>query len=245
MLIYKQMDRFLSARDKIYLTIALSSDFFGGLDFQAVPVAHLFDFYTGDSGKSQASFNQAIFRGLKSKQIEKVNKDTDVSLKLTITGRKVLFNDFPQLSHRNEGWDKQWRIVTFDIGEADRSTRDNLREKLKKLGFGTLQESLYLSPFPLPENLNDFLDTGGLLDRVHIFEAKVLGGGDIKALADRVWKLAEINRLYKKILVSYKQSGDHVETANKYLETFALDPLLPKELLPVDWSADRVKKLLK
>lgn len=247
------MDRFLSARDKIYLTIALASDFFGGLDFQAVPAAFLFDLYTGDSGESKASFNQAIFRGLKSKQIEKASKDADASLKLTTVGRKVLFKDFPQLEHRSEGWDKQWRIVTFDIGEADRSTRDNLREKLKKLGFGTLQESLYLSPFPLPENLNDFLDTGGLLDRVHIFEAKVLGGpstssgqgGHEREMADRVWKLAEINRRYKKILVSYKQSGDKVETANKYLETFALDPLLPRELLPADWCVDKVRRLLK
>lgn len=239
------MERFLSARDKIFLTIGLSSQFIGGSDFSPVPVSLLFDLYTGESGESKSSFNQAIFRGLKAKQLEKVGKEPDASLKLTPLGRKLLFHDFPQLNNRLEEWDKLWRIVTFDIGEADRAMRDTLREKLKKVGFGTLQESLYLYPFPLPEDLDDFLDTEGLLDRVHIFEAKVLGGGDVKAMAERVWKLLEINRRYKKILVSNKQGGDKVETANKYLETLVVDPLLPKELLPSDWNADKVRRLLR
>lgn len=261
------MDRFLSARDKIFLTIALSSQFSGGSDFSPIPVSLLFKLYTksnsakaGDSGESKASFNQAIFRALKSKQLassagpsrRRSDENPETSLSLTTVGRKILYNDFPQLNHLSEEWDHLWRIVTFDIGEADRATRDNLREKLKKLGFGTLQESLYLSPFPLPEDLYDFLDTEGLLDRVHIFEAKTLGAGhqsapgySEKLIADRVWRLSEINRRYKKILVNSKQSGDKVETSNLYLETFVIDPLLPKELLPADWSADKVRKLLK
>lgn len=239
------MNRFLSARDKIFLTISMAADFLGGADFQPVSSSYLYNLYTGPTGESKASFNQAIFRGLKAKQLEKVGKGEETTLKLTPIGRKLLFHDFPQLLHRGEVWDRLWRIITFDIGEADRATRDNLRERLKKLGFGALQESFYLSPFELPEDLFDFLDTEGLLDRVHIFEAKALGGGDERLMAEKVWGLSEMNRHYKKVLVSQKIEADSVTTANMYLTVLASDPLLPKELLPLDWSADKVRKLLK
>ena len=44
-------------------------------------------------------------------------------------------------------WDKKWRIVIFDIPNEIRKARDILRERLKRLGFIQLQESVFIYPF--------------------------------------------------------------------------------------------------
>lgn len=45
-------------------------------------------------------------------------------------------------------WDRNWRIVFFDIPEVHKSARDALSHKLKQLGFVQLQRSVWVHPFP-------------------------------------------------------------------------------------------------
>ncbi|MBI2607674.1 MAG: hypothetical protein HYW51_02520 [Candidatus Doudnabacteria bacterium] len=45
-------------------------------------------------------------------------------------------------------WDKQWRLVIFDIPEKFRLARDHFRLKLKELGFHQLQKSAWVHPYP-------------------------------------------------------------------------------------------------
>lgn len=54
-------------------------------------------------------------------------------------------------------WDKRWRILIFDIPERQRYKRDALRFKLNDLGLKQLQESVWVTPYPLPESFSDFL----------------------------------------------------------------------------------------
>jgi DNA-binding transcriptional regulator PaaX len=44
-------------------------------------------------------------------------------------------------------WDGKWRILTFDIKEARRSTRDNMRRMLMHIGFFPLQRSVWVYPY--------------------------------------------------------------------------------------------------
>jgi phenylacetic acid degradation operon negative regulatory protein len=54
-------------------------------------------------------------------------------------------------------WDGLWRILIFDIPERQRHKRDSLRNTLLSLGLKQLQESVWITPFPLPDEFNDFL----------------------------------------------------------------------------------------
>jgi len=53
-------------------------------------------------------------------------------------------------------WDGKWRIVVFDIPEKMRKARNELRHKLKNLGFYELQKSVLVFPYDCKSEV-DFL----------------------------------------------------------------------------------------
>ena len=60
-------------------------------------------------------------------------------------------------------WDGHWRIVIFDLPETLKKWREFLRVRLKNdLGFWSLQESVYITPHPVTEELDDFLNEWNL-----------------------------------------------------------------------------------
>jgi len=70
-------------------------------------------------------------------------------------------------------WDKKWRIVLFDIPEAQRKIRDALRKKLKELGFLEFQKSVFIFPYPCEDEINFVINFFGLSDHVYYLEAPI------------------------------------------------------------------------
>lgn len=44
-------------------------------------------------------------------------------------------------------WDGKWRLLTFDIKEERKGTRDKIRFTLKRIGFLRLQDSVWVYPY--------------------------------------------------------------------------------------------------
>lgn len=63
-------------------------------------------------------------------------------------------------------WDKRWRVLIFDVSKDRNKTRDFLRRKLKELGFYRLQQSVWVTPYPIPESFADFLKNYKLVKNV-------------------------------------------------------------------------------
>ncbi len=49
--------------------------------------------------------------------------------------------------------DTKWKMIIFDIPESQRPIRDYLRVKLKQLGFKKWQNSIWVTPYKLPEEV--------------------------------------------------------------------------------------------
>jgi phenylacetic acid degradation operon negative regulatory protein len=47
-------------------------------------------------------------------------------------------------------WDGKWRMVLFDIPDAQTQLRDELRATLQIVGFLRVQNSVYVFPYPVP-----------------------------------------------------------------------------------------------
>jgi len=52
-----------------------------------------------------------------------------------------------------EKWDEKWRIVIFDIPNKKRIAREVLRNKLHKMNFYPLQESVFIHPYPCEKEI--------------------------------------------------------------------------------------------
>lgn len=150
------------------------------------------------------NFGRMVERNLKTGEIEKVIKKGEVYLRLTTSGKERIKRDFPIISLQNQKWDRRWRIVIFDIAEVSRKTRDLLRLKLKELGFGMLQESVWLTPYDFLLDFREFLNENGLNDFVYSMEISHLLAGDPLNLVKKVWKLDELNKEYEEFLEKVK-----------------------------------------
>lgn len=194
------------------------------------------------------NFYHLIWRSLKAQEIEKIEKDGEIYLRITSNGQKEVMREFTLFSLSKKPWDRRWRIVLFDIEEENRGTRDLFRKKLKELGFGMLQKSVWITPHDILADFSEFLDSKNLSDRVFIFETTVLTGNQ-KELAKRVWHLDKLIEEYLTIYQDFIKDNDRYLQLNKYREKFMSvllrDPFLPKELLPTDYQREKLWQMLK
>jgi len=84
--------------------------------------------------------------------LEKYKSRDREYLKLSSKGEAALLS----LERKEDG---KWKMIIFDIPEQQRDIRDYLRAKLKQLGFKKWQNSIWITPYTLPEDLLKELKT--------------------------------------------------------------------------------------
>lgn len=185
--------------------------------------------------------------------VEKVIKNNQVYLRLTSQGNKKLKQDIPLLALSQKPWDKKWRLVAFDIPQKEFWRRDTLRRQLVSLGFGKWQRSVYISPYDLTQEVNQFLKHQKLFQYAVCLEAIRLSEGDDRLIAKKAWQLDKLKEKYWQFIDDCDQLEENVEDksfknqdlseiVDRFLDLLQKDPLLPKELLPLNWPLSKVKK---
>lgn len=141
------------------------------------------------------NFLKMVGRSLKTGDIEKIVKNGTAYLRLTSAGTSKVKRDFP-ISTLTKQWNKRWVILIFDIEEKSRVIRDSLRNKLRSIGFGMLQESVWITPLPIGQDTRELIDTMGLSRNVFVMEVSHLILGDPRELARKVWNLDKLEDEY-------------------------------------------------
>lgn len=162
-----------------------------------------------------------------------------------------------------EPWDGRWRLAGFNIPEARRPARDQLRDRLLRLGGALVHGGLYVSPHPWDELVTaeaqqlDVDDTLTLVDSDHL---SVGGIDDPQRLAGRLWPLAQLARDYGDFTERLRARLEHARdaaapapdavlrdtflTAVEFARVMERDPLLPPELLPHPWPGREARAAL-
>ena len=170
-------------------------------------------------------------------------------LHVTHEGQKRLNTFVPEPRKYPKRWSGIWYLVSFDIPERIAGRRNNLRTALRQMGFGTLHESLWISPYNFLGDAQAYCKAERLSEFVLPATSKEVGTRASKELAERVWKLEELNDEYAKWIEQYKKGstdhGDQFKLIFNYSVLLRRDPFLPKPLLPSPWYGERVHTMFK
>lgn len=247
---FNRMGKLLRPSEILLLFLAGGIDAF--IDFKNEPMAtackNLYGWVPPRYQKT--NYFQTIYYSLRTGYIEKVIKGGEVYLRLTPKGKEKASRDFSLSSWQKRKWDRKWRIVIFDIAEVNKRTRDRFRAKLKELGFGMLQESVWITPYDFASDMAEFIESQGLEENAFVLETSSLLAGEEKNMAAKIWPLSEINARYMELFLLLKKLrgrgeisiGELRKVRSEYLEILRDDPCLPKELLPKDWYRDKVEE---
>ena len=114
------------------------------------------------------SFNQHIYRlhkkGIIESRGDEIHIHRENLLKFSIKKNSVLKNIFPNKTEKV--------LISFDIPEKKKKTRDWLRNQIKYWDFEMIHKSLWLGYGPLPKEFNDRLKQLGVNENVRIFKIR-------------------------------------------------------------------------
>jgi phenylacetic acid degradation operon negative regulatory protein len=140
-------------------------------------------------------------------------------------------------------WDGRWLLVAVRAPEHDRSARHVLRSRLTWAGFGSLAPGLWISSHPEREaEAIRVLREAGVADEAHLFVGPRPGLADVRAMVSQAWDLAAVEQLYEQFIEEFgrRERADvltrQIELVHAWRRFPAIDPALPRELLPGRWS---------
>lgn len=219
------------------------------------------------AGKAYARATQE-FSGVKEKStlrsLENLKRKGDIkysrgqsNVEITAAGKKRLRRFVPVYEKRRK-WDGRLYLITYDIPKNKRVIRGYLRDRLKTLGCGMLQKSVWISPYDPREVLRKFIRYNRLEGEVlisYVGKDSNIAGTDFKELVRRVYHLDDLNKRYIEFLKctvladartrfstsskSPLEKWPRYRVATAFYSILKDDPQLPFELLPKDWEGDK------
>lgn len=100
-------------------------------------------------GYDSSRLKQTLKRLRNQKEVKVAETKEGYVVKITQKGMvKALRYKLGEMKiEKPEKWDGKWRLVIFDIPNSKKMVRDYFRERLKALGFYSLQESVLVYPY--------------------------------------------------------------------------------------------------
>jgi phenylacetic acid degradation operon negative regulatory protein len=146
-----------------------------------------------------------------------------------------------------------WTVLWHQIPEDRRLERGRLARRLRFLGFGSVQDSIWISPHIHRDEVDQLLSELGVAEFATVFVAHVGGGFGLPALVSRAWDLTGLGERYDVFCAGFERflAPDIAPMPDReaflvrtrlmhQFRAFAqLDPELPDELAPL--SAPRAR----
>jgi phenylacetic acid degradation operon negative regulatory protein len=164
---------------------------------------------------------------------------TGAARRLLTDGAERIYSFTPAAGN----WDGRWLLVAARVPDADRQARHAVRTRLHWAGFGSLGPGLWISAHPEREaEASHVLRDAGLDGDAHLFVATRSGLAGAGAMVRAAWDLGAIEREYERFLAEFggPERSDvlarQVALVHAWRRFPAIDPALPRDLLPARWS---------
>lgn len=146
-------------------------------------------------------------------------------------------------------WDRRLVLVLARVPESDRSARHLLRTRLGWAGFGSPAPGMWISTHTERVGEVDRLLAEAGLSDARIFVAEHVGGADLTGMVRQAWHLDAVEASYTDFLAEFGAAGRGeplarlVELVHAWRRFPFIDPALPRELLPPQWSGEQAAAL--
>jgi phenylacetic acid degradation operon negative regulatory protein len=204
-------------------------------------------------GIEEKATRQALMRTAASGWLdaEKVGRRT--RWRLTASARRMLTEGAERIysfTGPAESWDGRWLLVYARIPESDRRARHVVRSRLSWAGFGSLGAGVWISPHADREaEATGVLREAGVAQDAHVFVASRSGLADVRVMVAAAWDLSAIEEQYQQFIGEFSDAAPadvlarQVELVHAWRRFPAVDPVLPRELLPARWSGLHAARL--
>jgi len=206
-----------------------------------------------ESWQHRQGLQRHLARLQQSKLLAQEERTGQIVYRLTDLGRFVALGGHNPERQWERKWDGQWRMLVFDLPVSQGRVRARLLRWLRQNGFGYLQDSVWIHPDPVSEIADVLKDFRDDVESFTILEAHCCGGHKSTTLVRGAWRFDQINKRYE----AYLRQADGLlqralpgqdkaslcrrlrEQRRTWAAAVAMDPLLPRELLPADYLGQR------
>ena len=200
-----------------------------------------------DSFPDRSTYRSAMHRLRKRGLIAYVIDGKHQVLRVTPQGRARLSRSLRPDKAWNKRWTGRWYVLMYDVPEKHRSNRDALRQFLKRLRFGCLQKSVWVTPHDVRPEYDDLQKAACISDYAMLFESRAVLGFKDREVARRAWDFDSLGEQQTGFCLACKAQLNSVkkglrspaeleQLAREELQAFTSvmehDPLLPKALHP-------------
>ncbi|HTR94595.1 MAG TPA: PaaX family transcriptional regulator C-terminal domain-containing protein [Trebonia sp.] len=235
-----------------HLLITLLGDYWSGR-MEPLPSAALVAL-VNEFGISTASARAALAR-LAKRGVMSVAKSgrrtlyspTLLTGRTLLEGRDRVFSFGRDVQQR---WDGFWLVVVFSVPEEQREIRHLLRTRLRWLGFGPLDDGVWVSPHDMTAEVTAALTECGVAQATVLRSLPVVPEGSHLRHPLAAWNLDELRGNYDQFIGKFAPLLDRVKQGQVSVSealvertaimdtwrTFPhLDPDLPDSVLPANW----------
>lgn len=209
----------------------------------------------GRLGVEEKATRQALMRTATGGWLVSERSGRRTSWRLTPSAEQLLTEGTERIygfTSTRSDWDGRWLLVLTRTPETDRPVRHLLRTRLTWAGLGSPAPGIWVSTHvDRVAEVEQVLAAAGVLDGAQVFVAEHAGHGDLAAMVRQAWDLAAIEDRYRQFLDEFGGSSGRdpltrlVELVHAWRRFPSLDPSLPTELLPAQWSGGRAAALFR
>ncbi|MCR6648821.1 MAG: PaaX family transcriptional regulator [Cellulomonas sp.] len=241
------------------LLLTLLGDYWWG-QTDPLPSAALVDLLA-DFGVSDVAARAALSRMVKHGLLVSTRSGRNTFYAMTPRAQSVMRRGAERIVAFGAGnqaaWDGRWSLVAFSVPETNRSAREQLRTRLRWLGFAPLYDALWISPHPRHDQaLAELGDLG--VTRATAFVATSPDLPDATVEPQSAWDLGGLAELYRTFVTTWEPTHaalgkGAISPVDALVKRTALmdgwrafpgiDPDLPRPLLPADWPRDQARDL--
>lgn len=149
-----------------------------------------------------------------------------------------------------------WTILWHAVPDERRLERGRLARRLRFLGFGSIQDGVWISPHDREQEVVALLEELRLLGHAAVLVGRAAALTDLEALVSRAWGADELTKRYRAFALAFEQPGSaalHLDDREAFLvrtrlvhafrQFPSLDPGLPDGLVPTDGHRARAVAL--